>query len=73
MLAFGVVPDFLYESFVALDAELNDNIDEQVQKTLDVGPREIAAALILFDQQHQLFEGQLGAGRVHTGNGPGVA
>ena len=35
-LAFWVIPDFLHETLVMLDAELDHHIDEQIQEVLDV-------------------------------------
>src|ERR1019366_5207789 len=63
LLASGVVPDLFDESLVALDAELDDDVESQVQQILDVGPCEIPGAVVLLYQQHQLFERQLRAGR----------
>src|SRR5213080_624152 len=54
---------------MALEAALDDHVDEQVQEALDVAAREAPSAAALLDEQHQLLERQLGAGRVHAGDG----
>src|SRR5580693_339383 len=72
-LALRVVPDLLDEALVRLDAELDDDIDQQIEQALDVVACELAPALVLLHQQYQLLERQFGARRVHTGNGAGMA
>src|SRR5438128_1297114 len=42
--ALGFIPDFLDEALVALDAELDDDIHQQVEQALDVVPGELAPA-----------------------------
>src|SRR5205823_14284274 len=62
--ASGVVPDLPDEALMALDAELDHHIDEQVEQLLDVRARERLPAAALLDQQHELLEGELRARRV---------
>ena len=38
-LALRLIPDLLDEALVALDAELNDDIDQQIEQALDVAAR----------------------------------
>src|ERR1700733_796726 len=65
-LALGLIPDFLNEALVALDAKLNHDVNQQIEQILDIGPSEALAAAALLHQQHQLLEGQFRTGRVHA-------
>src|ERR1700686_3636290 len=69
--ASGVVPDLPDEALMALDAELDHDIDEEVEELLDVRARELLPAAALLDQQHELLEGELCARRVHARDGAG--
>src|SRR5271163_3099146 len=71
--ACGIKPDLLDVTLVPLDAELNDDIDQQIKKLFDIGSGELLAALGLFDQEHELLERQLRTRRVHAGDGARVA
>src|SRR5579883_2830781 len=71
--ASGPVPDLLDETLVALHAALDDDIDEPPQQTADITARQLPAALALLDEQHQLLEGQRGAGGVHAGDRSGMS
>ena len=44
-LAFGVVPDLFDESLVGLDPELDHDVDQQIQQTLDLAPRQVRSRL----------------------------
>src|SRR5205085_1778921 len=68
-LARGVEPHLADDALVALEAALDDHVDEKVQQALDVAAREAPSAATLLDQEHQLLERELGAGRVHAGYG----
>src|SRR2546430_275301 len=70
--ALGFIPDLLDEALVALDAELDDDIHQQVEQALDVVPGELAPSVALFHEQHQLFERQLPASGVDAGDGSGM-
>src|SRR4029077_13069858 len=67
----GLVPDFLDDALVALDAKLDDDIHQQVEQALDVVPGELAPSVALFHEQHQLFERQLAASGMDAGDGTG--
>jgi len=69
----GSIPDFLDEALVPLDAELDDDIHQEVEQALDVVPGELAPSVALFHEQHQLFERQLAAFGMDAGDGTGVA
>jgi len=64
--AVRLIPDLFDEALMALDAELNDDIDQEVQELLDVGARQFLATAALLDEEHELLEGELGAGGVHA-------
>jgi len=68
----GLIPDFLDEALMALDAELYDDIHQQVEQALDVAPRELAPSRALFHEEHQLLERQLAASGMDAGDGTGV-
>ena len=68
----GLIPYFLDEALVPLDAELDDDIQQEVEQALDVVPGELAPSVALFHEQHQLFERQLAASGVDAGDGSGV-
>ena len=51
---------------MALDAELDHHINQQVEELLDVRTRKLLPAAALLDQQHELLEGELRARRVHA-------
>ena len=51
---------------MVLNAELNHDVDQQIQEILDIAARELAAALVLLDEQYELLERQLGTRRVHA-------
>ena len=48
---------------MALHPELNDDVDEEIEETLDVLPRELCPAVALLDEEHQLLEKAEGRGR----------
>ena len=73
MLAARIEPNLLDEAFVILDAKLNDDVNQQVQQTFDVGSCKVAAALILLNQKNQLLKGQFRARGVNTGDGSRVS
>src|SRR6185437_16292742 len=58
-LAVRVEPDLSNETLMALHPKLNDDVDEEIEETLDVLPRELRSAVALLDEQHQLLEGEL--------------
>src|SRR6185437_11835281 len=60
VLAARVKVDLFDESPMALDSELNHDIDEEVEECLDVGARELLPSPALLDEKHQLLEGELG-------------
>src|ERR1700730_293989 len=64
--ASRVVPDLPDEALMALDAELDHDIDEEVEQLLDVRARQLLPAAALLDQQHELLEGELRARRMHA-------
>src|ERR1700728_4466085 len=66
VLALGLIIDFLDVTLMALHAELNHHINQEIEKILDVGPRELLPAATLLDQEHQLLECQFSARRVHA-------
>src|SRR5437764_1422652 len=68
-LARGVEPHLADDALMAIEAALNDHVDEKVQQALDVAAREAPSAATLLDEQHQLLERELCAGRVHAGDG----
>src|SRR5882672_5106393 len=68
----GLIPDFLDEALVPLDAELDDDIHQEVEQALDVVPGELAPSVALFHEQHQLFERQLAASGMDASDGTGV-
>src|SRR5580704_10274229 len=58
-----------------LDAELDYDVDEKVQKAFDVAARQLAAARILLDQEYELLKGEFGARGMNAGDGtwvPGI-
>src|SRR5277367_1777305 len=71
--AVRLIPDLFDEALMALDAELNDDIDQEVQELLDVGARQFLPRATLFDEKHQLFKGQFRARGMDTCDGAGVA
>src|SRR5438132_1593384 len=64
--ASGVVPDLPDEALMALDAELDHHINQQVEELLDVRARQLLPAAALLDEEHELLEGELRARRVHA-------
>src|SRR5207237_3969769 len=68
-LARGVEPHLADDALMALEAALNDHVADKVQQALAVAAREAPSAATLLDEQHQLLERELGAGRVHAGDG----
>src|SRR5487761_255107 len=64
VFALGLIPDLTNEALVALDPELDDDIDEKMEEIFDVGARELAPRGTLLDEEHQLLEGELGARRM---------
>ena len=71
--AVRVIPDLFDEALMALDAELNDDIDQEVEEFLDIGPRQFLARATLFDEEHQLLEGELRACGMDARDGAGMA
>src|ERR1700731_4650533 len=71
--AVWLIPDLFDEALMALDAELNDHIDQEVQKLLDVGARQFLPRPALFHEKHQLLEGQFCACGMDARDGTGVA
>src|SRR6185437_16759220 len=59
--ALGVEPDLSNETLMALHPKLNDDVDEEIEKALDVLPRELCPAVALLDKQDHLLEGELRA------------
>jgi hypothetical protein len=51
-LALGVIPDLFDEALVALKPKLNDDIDQEVQELLDIGPGQLPTRWTLLDQEH---------------------
>src|SRR6185437_11982235 len=66
--AGGIEPYLTHDAPVVLEAALNYDVDEQMQQAADITACEGAAARALLDQQHELLEGELGAGRMHAGD-----
>src|ERR1700720_1103539 len=73
VFARRVIPDLSDTALSILDAELNDDIDQQIQEALDVGSREFLARAALFDEKDKLLDGQFGARGMDTGDRPGVS
>src|SRR5580693_8290698 len=71
--AVWLIPDLFDEALMALDAELNDDIDQEVQELLDVGARQFLPRSALFHEKHQLLKSQFGACGVNTRDGARVA
>src|ERR1700676_2410002 len=71
--AVRLIPDLFDEALMALDAELNDDIDQEVQELLDVGARQFLARTALLHEKYQLLEGQFRARGMDTRDGTGVA
>src|ERR1700732_2348573 len=72
-LAVRVIPDLLDIPLVALEPELNHDIDEQIEQRLDVGARQFAARGTLLHQKHQLLKRGLAARSMHAGDRARVA
>src|SRR5487761_1794164 len=64
VLALGLIPDLTNEALVALDPELDDDIDQEIEEVLDVSPGALAPCGTLLDEEDQLLEGELGARRM---------
>jgi hypothetical protein len=71
--AVWVIPDLFDEALMALDTELNDDINQQVQELLDIGAREFLSRSTLFNEKHQLLEREFSARRVDARDGAWVA
>src|SRR5579872_424169 len=71
--ALGVEPDLSNETLMALHPKLNDDVDEEIKKALDVLPRELGPAVALLDEQHQLLEGELRARRMDARDRAGMS
>src|SRR6185437_9244344 len=71
--AFGFIPHLANKPFMALDAELDHDVDKEIQQALDVRARELPPARALLDEEHQLLKGELAAAGVDTGNGARMA
>src|SRR5215813_9424033 len=71
--ALGLIPDLLDEALVALDAELDDDVDEEVEKALDVRAGEFAPGGALLDEKHELLERELAAAGMHACDRAGVS
>src|ERR1700684_2689944 len=67
-LTCRLIPNFLDVTLVALDSELDHNVDKQVQETLYVLPSKLTTAGALLDEQNQLFEGEFRARGMHARN-----
>src|SRR5258708_130916 len=67
-LALRFIPNLPNEALIALHPKLNHHIDEQIQQVLNVAAGQLRTAAALLDEKHQLFERELGARRVHTGD-----
>src|ERR1700727_714154 len=72
-LALGVIPDLLHKALVALEPKLNDDINQEVEELLDIGPRQLPTRRTLLDQEHQLLKREFRARRVHARDGARVA
>src|SRR5487761_694571 len=64
VFALGLIPDLTNEALVALDPELDDDIDQEIEEILDVGSRDLPPRRTLLDQEDQLLEGELDARRM---------
>src|ERR1700744_3118212 len=71
--AVRLIPDLFDESLMALDAELNDDVDQEIQQLLDIGARQFLTGTTLLYQKHQLLEGEFRARRMHAGDRARVA
>src|ERR1700683_3336626 len=71
--AVGVIPDLFDEALMALDTELSDDVDQQVQEFLDIGAREFLTRSTLFNEEHQLLEREFSARRMDARDGAWVA
>src|ERR1700722_3430432 len=67
-LALGIIVNLTDKALMALDTKLNHHIDKQIQQVLDIRSGQFLATATLFDQQNELFEGELRARRVHARN-----
>src|ERR1700733_8538350 len=58
--AFAVrfIPNLFDKALMALDAELDDDIDKEVQQLLDIGARQFLPCATLLHEKHQLLEGE---------------
>src|SRR5579859_6583830 len=59
MFALGLIPDLTDDAPVIVEAALDDDVDQQIQKPFDVGAVQRAAARTLLDEQHELLECKL--------------
>src|ERR1700730_1196325 len=71
--AVRLIPDLFDKSLMALDAELNDDIDQEVQEFLDIGARQFLPCATLFHEKHQLLEGECRARGMDAGDGARMA
>ena len=58
---------------MALDTELNDDINQEVEELFDVGARQFLAGSALFNKKHQLLEGEFRARGMDARDGAWVA
>jgi hypothetical protein len=69
----GLIPDLFDIAVVPVEAVLDDDVDEEIEKAADLASWKLSAGGALLDEEGELLEGELGAGGVNTGDGAGVA
>src|SRR4051794_24171094 len=73
MFARGLIVDLLNAALTADNAELHDDVDQQIQQRLYFRSGQVTTAGALLDEQRQLFEGEIRAGGVNARDGAWMA